>query len=59
VVFGYTNQGVGYVATKKDYDLGARAGYEASINYRWPLEPSIEGQIQDGIAQLFHELKNE
>ena len=37
VVLGYTNRRVGYVATKKDYDLGARGGYEASINYHWPL----------------------
>lgn len=58
VVFGYTNRGVGYVATKKDYDLGVRGGYEASINYRWPLEPSIERQIQSGITQLLCELKN-
>ena len=57
VVYGYTNRGVGYVATKKDYDLGERGGYEASIHHRWPLEPSIEGQIQDGITQLFRELK--
>ena len=59
VVFGYTNQGVGYVATKKDYDLGARGGYEAAINYRWPLEPSIERQIQNGITELFCELKKQ
>lgn len=58
VIYGYTNRGVGYVATKKDYDLGERGGYEASINHRWPLEPSIEEQILDGISQLFRELKN-
>lgn len=59
VVYGYTNRGVGYVATKKDYDLGARGGYEASINFRWPLEPSIEAQIRNGITQLFCALKHE
>ena len=57
VIYGYTNRGVGYVATKKDYDLGERGGYEASINHRWPLESSVEEQIQDGISQLFQELK--
>ncbi|MDE0299710.1 MAG: hypothetical protein OXN17_13840 [Candidatus Poribacteria bacterium] len=57
VVFGYTNRSVGYVATKNDYDLDERGGYEASINHRWPLEPSIEAQIREGITQLFCKLK--
>ena len=58
LVFGYTNGNSGYIATKKDYDLGLAGGYEASLKHRLPPEPSVEGQIQEGITRLLSELKS-
>ncbi|MDE0299939.1 MAG: hypothetical protein OXN17_14990 [Candidatus Poribacteria bacterium] len=57
LVFGYTNGNSGYIATKKDYDLGLAGGYEASLKHRLPPEPSVEGHIQEGITRLLSELK--
>ena len=48
LVFGYTNGNSGYIATKKDYDLGFAGGYEASLKHRLPPEASVEGQISGG-----------
>ena len=58
LVFGYTNGNSGYIATKKDYDLGLDGGYEASLKHRLPPEASVEGQIQEGITRLLSELKS-
>ena len=57
LVLGDTNGRVGYVATKKDYDLGHAGGYEASSKGRLSLDPSVEQVVQDGIRRLLIELK--
>jgi len=53
LVFGYTNGHIGdvtgYVATKKGIEEG---GYEAGPRFRWPLDPSTEQLIQEGITNL-------
>lgn len=58
LVFGYTNGNSGYIATKKDYDLGLDGGYEASLKHRLPPEPTVEAQIHKGITRLLSELKS-
>ena len=58
LVFGYTNGNSGYIATKKDYDLGLDGGYEASLKHRLSPESSVEAQIQEGITRLLSELKS-
>ncbi len=58
LVFGYTNGNSGYIATKKDYDLGLDGGYEASLKHRLPPEPSVEAKIQEGITNLLSELRS-
>ena len=64
-VFGYTNGSEVYIATKKAYDLGLRAGYEAgprnhalSGPYRLALLPSVEAQIHAEITDLLGKLKD-
>jgi len=60
LVFGYTNGIEGYVAAKKDYDLGYRAGYEASPTpHRMPPSAESETIIKDGISQLWKKLKEQ
>ena len=63
-VFGYTNGSEVYIATKKDYELGLRAGYEAgprnhalSGPYRLALLPSVEEQIHAEMTDLLQKLK--
>ncbi|MDE0316832.1 MAG: hypothetical protein OXM61_18245 [Candidatus Poribacteria bacterium] len=63
-VFGYTNGSEVYIATKKDYELGLRGGYEAgprnhalSGPYRLALLPSVEEQIREEITNLLVGLK--
>ncbi|MDE0086609.1 MAG: hypothetical protein OXU23_12900 [Candidatus Poribacteria bacterium] len=63
-VFGYTNGSEVYIATKKDYELGLRGGYEAgprnhALNgpYRLALLPSVEEQIREEITNLLVGLK--
>jgi hypothetical protein len=65
IVLAYCNYGGGYVATAADYELGARAGYEASpygcaLNneYALALSPSVEKTIKDGILELLGDLKS-
>ena len=58
LVFGYTNGNSGYIATKKDYDLGLDGGYEASLKHRLAPEASVEAQIQEGIIRLLSELRS-
>ena len=64
-VFGYTNGSEVYIATKKAYELGLRAGYEAgprnhalSGPYRLALLPSVEEQIHAEITDLLGRLKD-
>ena len=64
-VFGYTNGSEVYIATKKAYELGLRAGYEAgprnhalSGPYRLALLPAVEAQIQAEITDLLGKLKD-
>ena len=63
-VFGYTNGSEVYIATRKAYELGLRAGYEAgprnhalSGPYRLALPPEVEEQIHAEITDLLGELK--
>lgn len=63
-VFGYTNGSEVYIATKKDYELGLRGGYEAgprnhalSAPYRLALLPSVEEQIREEMTNLLGKLK--
>ena len=63
-VFGYTNGSEVYIATKKAYELGLRAGYEAgprnhalSGPYRLALLPSVEERIHAEITDLLGRLK--
>ena len=63
-VFNHTNGYAGYVATKKDYELGAAGGYEAwghpaSVTPWLPPRPSSEQVIKDGITRLLSELKSD
>ncbi len=64
-VFGYTNGSEVYIATKKAYELGLRAGYEAgprnhalSGPYRLALLPSVEAQIQAEITDILGKLQD-
>ncbi|MEK6247939.1 MAG: neutral/alkaline non-lysosomal ceramidase N-terminal domain-containing protein [Planctomycetales bacterium] len=64
LVMAYTNGVNGYVATRRDYLLGAAGGYEASrfgsaMNYTTRLAPAPESQqiIEEGIEQLYKELR--
>jgi hypothetical protein len=64
-VFGYTNGSEVYVATRKAYELGLRAGYEAgprnhalSGPYRLALLPAVEEQIHAEITDLLGKLKD-
>lgn len=64
-VFGYTNGSEVYIATKKAYELGLRAGYEAgprnhaiSSPYRLALLPAVEAQIHQEITALLEKLKD-
>ncbi len=63
-VFAYTNGSEVYIATKKDYELGLRGGYEAGPRnhalggpYRLALHPSAESRILAEIVELLDELK--
>ncbi len=63
LVLGYTNGVNGYVATKRDYLLGAAGGYEASplgsaINYTTRLAPNPESQaiIEQGIRTVLDQV---
>ena len=63
-VFSHVNGIAGYVATKKDYELGPAGGYEAwgfsSSGPPWlPLAPSAEQLVRDGIMRLLRELRIE
>ena len=52
IVSGYTNGSVGYIATKKDYELpGLTGGHGVSPATAWPLQPSVEELINDGITR--------
>ena len=60
----HANGRFGYVATKKDYELGDRAGYEAwGLPTRGhpflPPHASVEKQIQEGVVRLLKELKKD
>lgn len=64
-MFGYTNGSEVYIATKKDYELGLKGGYEAGPRnhalggpYRLALHPSVEAQIRSEITELLGELNN-
>ena len=62
-VFGLTNGLAGYIATKKDYELGPAGGYEPwghPTRYPpWlPPQPLAEELIQEGIMDLLSELKS-
>lgn len=64
-MFGYTNGSEVYIATKKDYELGLKGGYEAGPRnhalggpYRLALRPSVEAQIRSEITELLCELNN-
>jgi len=61
-VFHHTNGYAGYVATKKDYELGSAGGYESwghpsSVTPWLPPRPSSEQIIKDGITRLLRALK--
>ena len=57
-VFGYTNGIHGYVAAKKDLDMGLlRAGYGAEPTpSRMPLKVESEAIVRSGIAELWKKL---
>lgn len=64
-VFGYTNGSEVYIATKKDYELGLRGGYEAgprnhalSGPYRLALLPAVEARIHAEITELLASVKD-
>ena len=62
--FIHTNGCTGYVATKKDYELGPAGGYEAWLFPSRrppfvPLQPSVEQLIREGIMDLLNELKSD
>lgn len=58
VVLGYINFSVGYVGTKKDYELpGLTGGHGIAPHTNSPLHPSVEETIKDGIKQVLTELK--
>ena len=63
-VFIHANGRNGYMATKQDYDLGSRAGYEAwGLPVRgkpWmPPHPSSEETIRKAVVKLLKDLKGE
>ncbi len=63
-VFSHTNGITGYVATRKDYELGAAGGYESwghpTRNEPWlPPQPLAEQLVQEGITRLLRELKRQ
>ncbi|RKU31526.1 hypothetical protein C6497_01645 [Candidatus Poribacteria bacterium] len=64
-MFGYTNGSEVYIATKKDYELGLKGGYEAGPRnhalggpYRLALRPSVEAQIREEITDLLGNLNS-
>jgi hypothetical protein len=64
MVLGYTNGLQCYVATKADYDLGERGGYEASprgaafmFQTRLPLAGESERRLQNGLEALLHNVQ--
>ncbi|MEK6248470.1 MAG: neutral/alkaline non-lysosomal ceramidase N-terminal domain-containing protein [Planctomycetales bacterium] len=64
LVFGYTHGVEQYIATKKDYELGHRGGYEAAPHghalqskHRLALHPDAEQMIHDGITRVLGELQ--
>lgn len=64
IVYGYTNGRAMYIATKKDYELESKGGYEAWAHPQGVgkyLRPraSCELIIQDGITRLLKELKSD
>ena len=63
-VFSHTNGLTGYIATRKDYELGSSGGYEAwyhpNSSPPWlSLRPSAEQLIREGILRLLSELKSD
>ncbi|MDE0504065.1 MAG: hypothetical protein OXI86_08305 [Candidatus Poribacteria bacterium] len=64
IVYGYTNGRSMYIATKKDYELGSKGGYEAwahpqGIGKYLRPRASCEQIIRDGITRLLNELKSD
>ena len=64
IVYGYTDGRSLYIATKKDYELGSKGGYEAWAHPQGVgkyLRPraSCEQIIRDGITHLLNELKSD
>ncbi len=64
IVYGYTNGRAMYIATKKDYELESKGGYEAWAHPQGVgkyLRPraSCEQIIRDGITRLLKELKSD
>lgn len=58
VVLGFTNANIGYIGTKKDYELrGLTGGHGIAPNSTMPLELEAEGMVKDDIKRLFNELK--
>lgn len=60
-VFSHTNGITGYVATRKDYELGPAGGYESwghpTANPPWlPPQPQAEQLVHDGIRRILGEL---
>lgn len=60
--FGYTNEGVRYIATDEELALGEKSGYEAgcfpclwSNAVRRPLAVGTERIIKDGVTSLWTE----
>lgn len=60
VVLGFTNANIGYIGTKKDYELpGLTGGHGIAPNSTMPLELEAEEMVKEGIKRLVNELKTE
>ena len=60
VVLGFTNANIGYIGTKKDYELpGLTGGHGIAPNSTMPLELEAERMVREGIQRLVNDLKAE
>ena len=60
VALGFTNGNIGYIGTRKDYELtGLTGGHGIAPYSTMPLELEAEGMVKEGIKRLLNELKAE
>lgn len=60
VALGFTNDNIGYIGTRKGYELpGLTGGHGIAPNSTMPLELEAEGMVKEGIERLVNELKAE